>query len=147
MKKIHFLILLLITCFLAGCGNEPEKLCRIKIQSEDSTSVVILDQQSQAEITNFFDEDNWTECENFNEKLIPKYIIELEQEKTPTRFQSKKDTDYEKIMEYTTYEDSDIVKVVISKDTVKGSSLSKEDLIFYYMASENFFSSLKKMIE
>lgn len=53
--------------------------------------------------------------------------------------QPDKENAYEKIMEYTTYKDSDIVKVVISKDAIKSGGVSEEDLTFYYKGSEHFF--------
>ena len=47
-----------------------------------------------------------------------------------TKVQSDKENTYEKIMEYTTYKDSDIVRVVISKDAIKSGGVSEEDLAF-----------------
>ena len=60
-------------------------MCRIEIRNENSTDVITLEQQSQADVDDFFDEDEWTECENFDEKLVSEYVIELYQEKTHTR--------------------------------------------------------------
>ena len=65
----------------------------------------------------------------------------LYQEKTHTRVQPDKENTYEKVMEYTTYKDSDIVKVVISKDAIKSGGVSEEDLFFYYKCSEHFFGT------
>ena len=45
-------------------------------------------------------------------------------------------------MEYTTYKDSDNVKVVISKDAIKSGGVSEEDLTFYYKGTEQFFSAI-----
>ena len=147
IKRTYLLTILLIVCLLTGCGNKTEKMCRIEIRNENNTDVITLEQQSQTDVDDFFDEDEWNECENFDEKLVSEYVIELYQEKTHTRVQPDKENTYEKIMEYTTYKDSDIVKVVINKDTVKSGGVSEEDLTFYYKGSEHFFSSLNNVLK
>ena len=147
IKRTYLLTILLIVCLLTGCGNKTEKMCRIEIRNENNTDVITLEQQSQADVDDFFDEDEWTECENFGEKLASEYVIELYQEKTHTRVQPDKENAYEKIMEYTTYKDSDIVKVVISKDAIKSGGVSEEDLTFYYKGSEHFFSALNNVLK
>lgn len=147
IKRAYLLTILLIVCLLTGCGNKTEKMCRIEIRNENSTDVITLEQQSQADVDDFFDEDEWTECENFDEKLVSEYVIELYQEKTHTRVQPDKENTYEKVMEYTTYKDSDIVKVVISKDAIKSGGVSEEDLTFYYKGSEQFFSALNNVLK
>lgn len=140
-------MILLIVSLLTACGNKTEKMCRIEIRNENSTDVITLEELSQADVDDFFDEDEWTEYENFDEKLVSEYVIELYQEKTHTRMQSDKENTYEKIMEYTTYKDSDIVKVVISKDTIKSGGVSEGDLTFYYKGSEKFFSAIKNVLK
>ena len=70
IKRTYLLTILLIVCLLTGCGNKTEKMCRIEIRNENSTDVITLEQQSQADVDDFFDEDEWTECENFDEKLL-----------------------------------------------------------------------------
>lgn len=147
IKRTYLLIILLIVCLLTGCGNKTEKMCRIEIRNENNTDVITLEQQSQTDVDDFFDEDEWNECENFDEKLVSEYVIELYQEKTHTRVQPDKENTYEKIMEYTTYKDSDIVKVVISKDAIKSGGVSEEDLTFYYKGSEHFFSALNNVLK
>lgn len=147
IKRTYLLTILLIVCLLTGCGNKTEKMCRIEIRNENNTDVITLEQQSQTDVDDFFDEDEWNECENFDEKLVSEYVIELYQEKTHTRVQPDKENTYEKVMEYTTYKDSDIVKVVISKDAIKSGGVSEEDLTFYYKGSEHFFSALNNVLK
>ena len=77
IKRTYLLTILLIVCLLTGCGNKTEKMCRIEIRNENNTDVITLEQQSQADVVDFFDEDEWTECENFDEKLVSEYVIEL----------------------------------------------------------------------
>lgn len=147
IKRTYLLTILLIVCLLTGCGNKTEKMCRIEIRNENGTNVIVLEQQSQADVDDFFDEGEWIVCEIFDEKLVSEYVIELYQEKTPTRVQPDKENTYEKIMEYTTYKDSDIVKVVISKDIIKSDGVLEEDLTFYYKGSEQFFSALNNILK
>lgn len=58
-----------------------------------------------------------------------------------------KENAYEKIMEYTTYKDSYIVKAVVSKGVIKSGGVSEEDLTIYYKGSEQFFSTLNNVLE
>jgi hypothetical protein len=136
-----------MVCLLAGCGSKSEKMCRIEIQNQNGQEIVSLEQQSQDDVSTFFDEDEWTECDNFDEKLVPKYVIELYQEKTSTKVQTDNKENYEKIMEYTTYEESDVVKVVICKDVIKSDLVSEADLAVYYNGSEKFFYALNNALE
>lgn len=137
MKKIILLIFLFFSLFIGGCGNETEKMCRIQIQSMDGTVIVTLEQQTQGDVARFFDEEHWVECESIDGFLTPKYIIHLYQEKTHALIQTE--NTYEKIIEYTIYEDSDIVKATLCKDMISGGFISEEDLTVYYMGSEDFF--------
>ena len=57
IKRTYLLTILLIVCLLTGCGNKTEKMCRIEIRNENSTDVITLEQQSQADVDDFFDED------------------------------------------------------------------------------------------
>lgn len=153
MKRTYRLLLLLSACMLlgaymlTGCAGEREKLCRIEIHKGDSTDVILLEQQSQADTAAFFDEDQWTECELSDENLVPEYRIELYQESTPSVVRRQKEDSYEKITEYTTYEDSDIVKVTISGELIKNIQISEEYLTLYYRGSEDFFTALKHAAE
>ena len=53
IKRTYLLTILLIVCLLTGCGNKTEKMCRIEIRNENSTDVITLEQQSQADV------DDW----------------------------------------------------------------------------------------
>lgn len=144
MKNAVWFILLSIICLLTGCGNETEKMCRIEIQSVDNTCITALEQQTQADIVNFFDEEHWIECEGTDEDLVPEYTINLYQEKTHTLIQEEKEDAYEKIMEYTIYKDSDIVKMTISQAAIKSGLISEDNLTMYYIGSKNFFTSISQ---
>lgn len=141
-----------MAAMLAGCEqmadkNVNAKLSRIEIQNPDGTSVATLDKQSQSDVIDLFDNEEWNLCVDSDKTLVPKYIIELYQEKTHTVIKSGDSDEYEKIMTYTVYEDSDIVKVRISQDTAKVPLVSEEDLTFYYIGSKDFFAALENMTE
>ncbi len=152
MKKI---LLLLVSAFimplsLTGCDKGKqvsEKLCRIEIAKADGQqNTTVLEQLKQSEVSEFFDENNWTETPETNSKLVPQYTISLYQEKTPTVIKSEDNEPYEKIMEYVTFENSEIVRVSISGD-LANSSISEKYLSAYYVGSEKFFSALEKASE
>lgn len=103
--------------------------------------VAVLVQQRQSDITEFFDENNWTETAKPESEAVPQYIITIYQEKTPTVIKQENDEPYEKIMECITYENSKTIKVSISKNLVHGVA-ADEFLSVYYVGSEKFFSNL-----
>ncbi|MDE6131818.1 MAG: hypothetical protein K2G04_00370 [Oscillospiraceae bacterium] len=150
MKKILLSCLLtaILSVLLAGCAKEDtvgEKLCRIEVSDAlEHSRVAVLEQQSQSDVSAFFDENNWTEITENSVDLTPKYVISLYQEKTPTVIKSKNDEPYEKIMEYTTYENSETVKVSIGGDVVN-NAISDEFLSGYYIGSDKFFSALSDL--
>lgn len=147
MKRTSLSVFLLFLCLLTGCENKAEKMCRIEIQGADSTCIASLEQQTQADITDFFDEEHWLENEDTAENLTPEYTLLLYQEKTHTLLKTEKDEPYEKIMEYTTYKDSDIVKAAICQNLVNGGSVSEEVLTAYYTGSEEFFTSIENAVK
>lgn len=150
MKRILFscLLTLVLSVMFAGCTKEDTvggKLCRIEISDAlEYSRVAVLDRQSQADVSEFFDEDNWTEAAENSGNLTPQYVISLYQEKTPAVIKSENDEPYEKIMEYTTYENSEKVKVSISGDAVN-DIVSDEFLSGYYIGSDKFFSALSDL--
>lgn len=145
MRKAFPFIILIVMCLLAGCGDEPEKLCLIVIQSADGTGYATLERQTQEDVARLLDEENWVECAAVAESLSPKYILYLYQEKTHTLLGPE--NTYEKTMEYTVYEGSDIVKATVCGDIMKGGFIAEEDLTVYYRGTEEFFSSVNSAVE
>lgn len=149
MKKILLscVLTVILSVLLTGCTKEDavgEKLCRIEISNAaEHSSIAVLEQQRQADVSEFFDENNWTKTAENGGELIPKYVISLYQEKTPTIIKQENDEPYEKIIEYVTYENSETVKVSIGGDLVNGV-VSDEFISGYYVGSEKFFSALNK---
>lgn len=154
LKKYVCSLLLIVSVLLAGCkpninNDANAKLSRIEIQTPDGTNVATLDKQTQSDVTDFFDEEAWELYSDTapDQTLIPKFIIELYQEKTHTVIKSESSDNYEKIMAYTIYDNSDIVMVHISPGTAKAPLVSEEYLTFYYVGSENFFTTFKNAAE
>lgn len=148
MRKIHLIFLFITLFLLMGCeSTKAEKLCRIEIQNPDGETIKTLDNQSQADITHFFNDGEWNMSANSDQELTPQYIIDIYQKKTRTKIPSKDSDTYEKILTYTTYEDSDIVQVIVSKDTIHNQFLSDDELTFYYIGTDNFFSSLNDALK
>ncbi len=123
MKKMLSCVLaVILSALLAGCNSQKgEKLCSIEVlDAAEYNRVAVLVQQRQSDITEFFDENNWTETAKPESEAVPQYIITIYQEKTPTVIKQENDEPYEKIMECITYENSKTIKVSISKNLVHG---------------------------
>lgn len=148
MKKIISLLGILVLVFTAmtGCGKAvDEKLCRIEIADSNYNVITVLEKQSQSDVSKFFNESDWKETEKATDNLVSKYVITVYQEKTETVIKADSNDEYIKIMEYVTFENSDIVKVLIGGDIVKGI-VSDELLEEYYIASSDFFSEISNAV-
>ena len=159
MKKIYLFLVFITICTLTGCGlrieakeEKNEKLYCIEIQDVDGTNIVTLEELSNKEMDGFFgdDDEKWNSALTYSDKrLTPQYIINVYQEKTQTVIPTEDADAYEKIMTYTTYEDSDIVKVVIDENATHGVTygvILEDVLTFYYKGTEEFFSALNDAI-
>lgn len=77
-----------------------------------------------------------------SDNLVVKYVISVYQEKTKTVINTKND-DYEKIIEYVIFENSDVVKVSIGGDIVGSDIVPDNALDEYYIASSDFFAKIE----
>lgn len=164
MKKIIWFVLVTLCFLLSGCEREEEieKLCKIEIVRED-TSVIIkmMDFMTQGDVADFLDEEEWgmqvedsmseeevheIETKVEQAELIPEYRIILYQEKTKTLVSLNNNQEYEKILEYVTYQDSELVKVIIESDTIKNMELSDEFRSYYFKGTEKFFENLREAV-
>ena len=158
MKRVYLFLLFIAICTLTSCGfrveandDKMEKLYRIEIQDADGANIVTLEELSNKEMVHFFDDEDgkWnSELTYSDEGLTPQYIINVYQEKTQTVIQAEDGDAYEKVLTYTVYEDSDIVKVVVDDNTIHGVTygISEDILTFYYKGTEEFFSALNDAI-
>lgn len=160
MKKIIWFVLLVLCFLFIGCEREEEmeKLCKIEIVEEDTSTIVkVMEFMTQADVVAFLDEDEWgTQIEeNMSEEeiheietkveqseLIPEYRIILYQEKTKTLISLDNNEEYEKIMEYITYQDSKLVKAIVGSDAIKNMELPDEFRSYYFEGTEKFFENL-----
>lgn len=148
MKRIVSLlgVLVLVLIAITGCSKAvDEKLCRIEISDSNYNIITVLENQSQSDVSKFFDESNWKETENSTDNLVSEYVITVYQEKTETVIKADDNDEYIKIMEYVTFENSDIVKVLVGGDVVKGI-VSDKFLEEYYIASSDFFLEINNAV-
>ncbi len=164
MKKRVWFVLLTLCFLLIGCEREEEleKLCRIEIIEEDTSTIIkVMDFMTQMDVSDFLDEDEWgiqtegnmseeeiheIETQVEQSELIPEYRIILYQEKTKTLISLDNDEEYEKIMEYITYEDSEVVKAIVESDARKNMGLSDEFFSYYFEGTEEFFENLQEVV-
>ena len=158
MKRVYLFLLFIAICTLTGCGlrveaneDKMEKLYCIEIQDVDGTNIVTLEELSNKEMVRFFDDEDgkWNTALTYSDEgLTQQYIINVYQEKTQTVIQAEDGDAYEKVLTYTVYEDSDIVKVVVDDNTIHGVTygISEDILTFYYKGTEEFFSALNEAI-
>lgn len=148
MKKLVSLfgIVAISIIVITGCSRaENLKLCRIEIADKNQNMVAVLENQSQADVSDLLDEIGWKEIEKPTDKLEKEYIVSVYQRRTKTVIKTDNDDEYIKIMEYVTFENSDVVKVSIGEDLVIGSS-ANEYLEDYYIASSDFFSKINNVV-
>lgn len=164
MKKLIWFILLVLCFLLIGCGQEEEveKLCKLEIMDEETSTIIrTIEFMTQSDVAEFFDEEEWEtgdveiiEEEETHEietkieqsELIPEYRIIVYQEKTKTLFSLDDNEEYEKIMEYLTYQESDIVKETIETDAVKNMKLPGAFSSYYFHGTEKFFENLWRAV-
>ncbi len=154
MKKL-LVSFLLFTCLLTGCfiqsENKTQKMCRVEIYTADHICTAVLEEQTQEDIGIFFDLiDAEILIDTSTTTFVPpqntEYIIAIYQEKTPSLLHDSSADTYEKIMEYTTYKDSQIIKGVICEETIKSETIPETFLTFYCNGSEPFFAALTSYI-
>lgn len=150
MKRVTICaVLLVLLLSLAGCGASVtggEKLCRIEI--EDLSGVLdtaVVKDLSQEEVVEFFHDDNWGRTENVDpETLTPRYAVAVYQDATKTVL-GDDDSEPLKIMEYVTYEDTDVVKCIIGEAFLP-QEIVENYLEHYSVAPAEFFATLDRLI-
>lgn len=154
---------------LTGCGrkSDSEKMCRMEIISEEEQTVIksIYD-MTQDEVAAFLDIDHELDISGFSldipgfdiakyessdnyvpeGELVPEYRIILYQEKTETLVKSGDSDEYGKIMEYVTYRDSDVIKMIICSDEIESVEFPEELLTVYFDGTDKFFSNLQEVL-
>ncbi len=167
-KKVTIVIfLLMLLSVLSGCstsasanGNKNtvniERLACIEIYSvNNQTLLTTIDDKETLETFHenaSFDEqwgdmdDNYLEQQAEIQKKLknyePQYLFISYQ--TPAAIHN--DGTLEKVLEITTFKDTNIVKVTISPDTVKNFSIPSEYLTFYFETSDEVMAYLRSLV-
>lgn len=160
-KKIYIKIgifLVFVLCVCAGCSTrqggkytieELDNLAEIKIYSAENNELIITisdeEQLYQFNQRSFFDNSDIMERQNELKKEL-KGITEqyyLISYKYPVAHFGEKELEENNTI--TLYEDTNIIKMSVAGESIKGFSIPEEFLIFYYEISEedmNFYRSL-----
>jgi len=152
------ILLVIVLCICAGCSAQQEgkytkedlnNLAEIKIYSaEDNELIKTIDDEEQLY--------QYNQCSAFDDSVTEERQTELKKElegvkeqydltsyKYPAaRFGEK---ELEENSTITLYEDTNIIKLTISEESIKGFSVPEEFLVFYYEVPEetmDFYRSL-----
>lgn len=150
MKKLGVLMVAatLLLSF-AGCGasdGEALKLCRIEITDlSGQREPVTLDGLSQEEVNDFLCVKDWGDGEAAApEGQAPAYCVEVYQDPTKTAVQLE-DTQPLKILEYVTYEGTDVVKCIVGGEILP-QEIVEDFLENYIVAPQAFFDALEQAL-
>lgn len=158
MKKILYFLMagILSVMALTGCGadrdnagEDLQRLAQIEVYSSDGNLInTITDEDilEQFNSLNFIDISSDTDSEqdgleSETDKLTVLYTIVSYKEPAAVHNNGA----LEKLMEITVYEDSNIVREQVVQESIKGSYIPEEYLVFYSMVSDedkNFILSL-----
>ena len=160
-KKIYIKISILIVfglCILAGCSTQQGR--KYSIEDLDNLAEIRIYSAENNELINTIsDEDQlyqYNQCSLFDDSDIAERQDELKKElegateqyylisyKYPVARFGKKEL--QKNITITLYDDTNIIKMTVAGESIKGFHIPEEFLIFYYEISEeemNFYRSL-----
>lgn len=151
MKKqgIIFALLGALMLSLAGCrGSDGEELKLYRIEITDLTGAqepVVLEGLTQTDMNGFLYEGDWENTETVDPSgLVPQYHIEIYQDATQTVL-GEDAPEPLKILEYVTYQDTDLVKCTIGADFLP-KQLVEGFLEIYDTAPQSFFTALHEAL-
>ena len=157
---IKFGILLVFgLCILAGCSTQRGKYTIEDL--DDLAEIRIYSAENNELINTISDEEQlyqYNQCALFDESDIIERQGELKKEldgakeqyhlisyKYPVAHFGKKEL--EKNITITLYEDTNIVKMTVAEESIKGFSIPEELLIFYYEISEEDMKFYHSLVE
>jgi hypothetical protein len=155
IKKLTFIISLSLLFVLSGCNTQDQKLKKVEVLSSNNTLLnTIEDEEALATFNdNLSLEDNWNEIdENYlnQQEELKKKLENHEAQYVFVTYQTavaKNSNDtLEKVMGITVYENSNIIKVEISPDTVKNGSIPSEYLTFYFETTDKIIEYLNSLV-
>jgi len=149
MKRVIAVLLAALLLSLAGCAGPDEeaaKLCRIEITDlTGEHAPAVLEDLSQEEAGAFLFEGDWDQTEPAPaEGLTPRYVVSVYQDATRTVL-GENDGELLKILEYVTYEDTDLVKCTVGADFLP-EKLVEGFLEVYDTAPPEFFAALNEAL-
>lgn len=159
MNKRNFITIMSVLCICTGCSmhqdgkytlQELDNLAQIEIYSAETNELLkvvsdeeMLYQYNQCSFDSSYSEEHQEELEKVIEGVKEEYYINSY--KYPvSRFGSK---DLVKNTTITIYENSNVVKMTVSDERIKGSFIPQEFLIFYYEMSDKDMEFYDSLIE
>lgn len=160
-KKIHIKIAIMLVfglCICAGCSTQQggkytiedlDNLTEIRIYSAENNELIntISDEEQlyQYNQCSFFDDSDIVERQDELEKELEGAMEQyyLVSYKYPVAHFGEKDLEENNTI--TLYEDTNIIKMTVARESIKGFFIPEEFLIFYYEISDgemNFYRSL-----
>lgn len=155
-KKLVVIISLLLLFVLCGCNTENQKLKKVEVFSSDNTLLNTIEDKEELKTfnENLSLEENWNETdENYlqQEEELKKKSEDYEVQYVFKTYQATvakiSSESLEKVMEITVYKSSNIIKIEVSPDTIKGGSIPAEFLTFYYETSDKIIEYLNSLAQ
>lgn len=163
MHKRHFIItnlmFILVLCICTGCSirqdrkytlEELDNLAQIEVYSAETDELIntvsdedILYRYNQCSFDSSYSMENQVKLEKDIEEAKEKYYINSY--KYPvSHFGSK---ELEKNVTITLYENSNVIKMTVPEESIKGAFIPQEFLVFYYEMSDEDMEFYHSLIE
>lgn len=148
MKKALLLLLAGVLVACTGCAHtaakEP-KACKVEVYSDGGELLKTIDDQETIELLT--PTEDWADAEAPQPEPAAQYELVVWQEKTLLAGEDPEgEREYEVILNLTLYQDSPLVKTVISPQAVKNMRLSEEMLTAYYTLPDETLSALRQAV-
>ncbi len=168
MRK-NVLGFILVFVLLCGCGTDKTPFMKEQEENKQYTAeelgnLALIEVYSgkEEESLNVIDREEilyqFNQCLDYNDlnseehqKELEKSVEELKEEYTIVSFKRPaaliNDDTLEKNTTITIYENSNIVKITVSQESIKGTYVPEEFLIFYYKASDEDMEFYRSLVE
>ncbi|TCL45524.1 hypothetical protein [Harryflintia acetispora] len=148
MKKALLLLLAGVLVACTGCAHtaakEP-KACKVEVYSDGGELLKTIDDQETVGLLT--PTEDWADAEAPQPEPAAQYELVVWQEKTLLAGEDPEgEREYEVILNLTLYQDSPLVKTVISPQAVKNMRLSEEMLTAYYTLPDETLSALRQAV-
>ena len=163
MYKRNFLtislLFMLVSCICTGCSShqdrkytveELDNLAQLEIYSAETNELIkvvsdeeMLYQYNQCSFDSLYSVEHKEELEKAIEGVKEEYYIDS-YKYSVSHFGSQ---ELEKNITITIYENSNVIKMTVSEESVKGAFIPQEFLIFYYEMSDKDMEFYHSLIE